>query len=47
MEFYPFKKHRYHEAVLKGLKRYLGSKKKDSTNTRANGLFEDISKIDL
>ena len=23
MEFYPFKKHRYHEAVLKGLKRYL------------------------
>ena len=47
MEFYPFKKHRYHEAVLKGLKRYLWSEKKDSTNTRANGLFEEMSNIKL
>ena len=47
MEFYPFKKHRYHEAVLKGLKRYLWSEKKDSKNTRANGLFEEMSNIKL
>ena len=47
MEFYPFKKHHYHEAVLKGLKRYLGSEKKDNTNTRANGLIEEMSEVDL
>ena len=47
MEFYPFKKHRYHEAVFKGLKRHLGSKKKDSVNTGAYGLFEEMSNIKL
>lgn len=47
MEFYPFKKHRYHEAVLKVLKGYLGSKKKDNANTRTNRMIEEMGEADL
>ena len=47
MEFYPFKKHRYYEAVFKGLKRYSGSKKKNSRNASVNGLIEEMAETDL
>lgn len=47
IEFYPFKKHRYHEAVLKGLKRYLGSRKKDRENSDVKRFIEKISEIEI
>lgn len=47
IEFYPFKKHRYHEAVLKGLKRYFRSKKKDRENSDEQRLIDEVDDIEI
>lgn len=47
IEFYPFKKHCYHETVLKCLKRYLESKKKDRENNETKRFIEEMSEIEI
>ncbi len=45
--FYPFKKHRYYDAVLKGLKRYFRSKKKDRENSDEQRLIDEVDDIEI